>query len=55
VASDDPAQHEASMLLMRHRFDLAPSAAIADVWARATRRTTDEDEEVPGWAGSTVG
>lgn len=51
VASDDPAQHEASMLLMRHRFDVAPSAAIAEIWATST----DEHEEVPGWAGSTVG
>lgn len=33
VASDDPAQHDASMLLMKHRFDLATSAEIAGVWA----------------------
>lgn len=32
VASDDKAQHEASMLLMRHRFDLATGAAIQQVW-----------------------
>lgn len=32
VASDDPAQHDASMLLMRHRFDLAPSAEVAELW-----------------------
>jgi nicotinamidase-related amidase len=32
VASDDRAQHEASMLLMRHRFDMAMSADISAVW-----------------------
>ncbi len=35
VGSDDKAQHEASMLLMRHRFDMAPAAAIQDLWAAA--------------------
>jgi nicotinamidase-related amidase len=36
VASDDRAQHDASMLLMRHRFDIAGSAEILGVWnARA--------------------
>lgn len=40
VASDDQAQHEASMLLMRHRFDLATGEQIARVWqdAAATQR-----------------
>jgi len=33
VASDDRTQHEASLLLMRHRFDLASSDAILGVWA----------------------
>jgi nicotinamidase-related amidase len=33
VASDDERQHEASLLLMRHRFDLASSAEICSVWA----------------------
>ncbi len=33
VASDDQAQHEAAMLLMRHRFDLADTDAIAEAWA----------------------
>jgi nicotinamidase-related amidase len=33
VASDDRAQHDASLLLMRHRFDLAPSDAILGVWS----------------------
>ncbi len=33
VASDDREQHEASLLLMRHRFDLATADEIASVWA----------------------
>jgi nicotinamidase-related amidase len=33
VASDDPAQHEASMFLMSRRFDLATSEVIRKVWA----------------------
>jgi hypothetical protein len=32
VASDDRAQHEASMLLMRHRFDIASSTDIIATW-----------------------
>jgi nicotinamidase-related amidase len=32
VASDDRAQHAASMLLMRHRFDLAHGDAIERAW-----------------------
>jgi nicotinamidase-related amidase len=35
VASDDKAQHAASMLLMRHRFDLATGDAIERVWRQA--------------------
>jgi nicotinamidase-related amidase len=35
VASDDPEQHAASMLLMRHRFDLASAAEISGVWSSA--------------------
>lgn len=34
VASDDPAQHDASLFLMRHRFDLASGAEIASTWGR---------------------
>lgn len=34
VGSDDKAQHDAAMLLMRHRFDLATSAEISAVWQR---------------------
>lgn len=33
VASDDPAQHEASMYLMARRFDLATSDVIRKLWA----------------------
>jgi nicotinamidase-related amidase len=32
VASDDRAQHEASLLLMRHRFDVASSADVRSRW-----------------------
>lgn len=35
VASDDREQHDASMLLMRHRFDIATAGEIAAVWATA--------------------
>ena len=35
VGSDDKEQHCASMLLMRNRFDMAPAAAIAEVWSAA--------------------
>jgi nicotinamidase-related amidase len=37
VASDDRAQHDASLLLMRHRFDLAAGADIQRIW-RTLRR-----------------
>jgi len=32
VASDDRAQHDASMLLMRHRFDMAAGDEIKHLW-----------------------
>lgn len=35
VGSDDEQQHDASMLLMRHRFDLADADEIAAVWRSA--------------------
>ena len=35
VASDDRAQHEAALLLMRHRFDLATVEQVEAVWADA--------------------
>ena len=50
VASDDKAQHDASMLLMRHRFDLATAEQIAAEWRR--NPGTDEEEQ---WASSTGG
>jgi nicotinamidase-related amidase len=37
VASDDREQHDASMLLMRHRFDIASSDDILARWSRATQ------------------
>ena len=33
VASDDRAQHEASLLLMRHRFDMADADEVLRLWA----------------------
>ncbi|MDQ2754971.1 MAG: cysteine hydrolase [Actinomycetota bacterium] len=45
VASDDRAQHDASMLLMRHRFDLATSEQIVGVWEGA-----DQGREPRVWA-----
>jgi nicotinamidase-related amidase len=40
VASDDRGQHEASLLLMRHRFDMATAEEISTVWTggRSTKR-----------------
>jgi nicotinamidase-related amidase len=35
VASDDRVQHDASLLLMRHRFDLASSEEILGEWSRS--------------------
>ena len=37
VGSDDRAQHDASLLLMRHRFDMATAAEIAGVWSAVDR------------------
>lgn len=37
VASDDREQHDASMLLMRHRFDIASSEEILVQWSRPTQ------------------
>ncbi len=42
VASDDRAQHEASLLLMRHRFDLASAEEVLGVW-RADAHTDRGD------------
>jgi len=33
VASDDPRQHEASLLIMGHRFDVVTSTEILDQWS----------------------
>jgi nicotinamidase-related amidase len=46
VGSDDKAQHDASMFLMRHRFDLATADRIAAVWDRTDRKGQ-------AWASST--
>jgi nicotinamidase-related amidase len=40
VGSDDKEQHDASMLLMSHRFDMAGSSEIAAIW-----RAADPDGE----------
>ena len=48
VASDDKAQHDASMLLMRHRFDMAAGDEIQRIWrgaSQARARSTDEPAE----------
>ena len=37
VGSDDRAQHDASLLLMRHRFDVFGGEAIAGVWKDSGR------------------
>lgn len=37
VASDDPEQHAASLLLMRHRFDLATCGQLGVIWSPASR------------------
>ena len=42
VASDDREQHDASLLLMRHRFDLATGDEIAHVWASAAHPAGSE-------------
>jgi nicotinamidase-related amidase len=34
VASDDPRQHDASLFLMRHRFDVVNSDDILAIWAQ---------------------
>jgi nicotinamidase-related amidase len=42
VASDDPRQHEASLFLMRHRFDVVTSDDILAVW----QGSRQEDEAI---------
>ena len=41
VASDDRAQHDASLLLMRHRFDLATAESILSCWSAQGAAATD--------------
>lgn len=38
VGSDDTAQHEASLLLMRHRFDMTIGSAISGMWSASRLR-----------------
>ncbi|HEY4383007.1 MAG TPA: isochorismatase family cysteine hydrolase [Ktedonobacteraceae bacterium] len=38
VASDDPRQHDASLFLMRHRFDVVTSDEILAVWQQGEQR-----------------
>jgi nicotinamidase-related amidase len=50
VASDDPRQHEASLFLMRHRFDVITSDDILAVWQGEQREdemtlTTEQIEQ----------
>jgi nicotinamidase-related amidase len=40
VASDDRAQHDASLFLMRHRFDMAESEELVREWARSSTAAT---------------
>jgi ureidoacrylate peracid hydrolase len=39
VASDDKAQHEASLLLMRNRFDIAASEQVLAIWEEHGKRS----------------
>ena len=41
VASDDRAQHEASLLLMRHRFDVFGYHEIQTVWRQGSNNTAE--------------
>lgn len=46
VASDDRAQHDASMFLMRHRFDIAAAGEILSVWTAAQAAGADAAKAV---------
>ncbi|MST31738.1 isochorismatase family protein [Acidimicrobiaceae bacterium USS-CC1] len=48
VASDDVEQHAASMLLMRHRFDLATCAQLAAIWSPASSHEVGDRERAVG-------
>jgi nicotinamidase-related amidase len=54
VGSDDREQHDASMFLMRHRFDMATEAGIAAVW-RGDDGNSDTSDREAQWASSTAG
>ncbi|HUY15970.1 MAG TPA: isochorismatase family cysteine hydrolase, partial [Acidimicrobiales bacterium] len=41
VASDDQAQHDASMLLMRNRFDIIAQGVIETVWSKTLDQKSD--------------
>jgi nicotinamidase-related amidase len=45
VASDDKAQHEASLLLMRHRFDMALGGELGQVWRDHAARKSEQRNE----------
>lgn len=49
VASDDPRQHDASLFLMSHRFDLASNAELKQAWAAPGQvsLSTDNSQELP--------
>ena len=38
VASDDPRQHEAALLLMEHRFDMTTCQVLSATWAGGPER-----------------
>jgi nicotinamidase-related amidase len=44
VASDDPSQHDAAMLLMRHRFDIATGDEVAHVWKSAAAAQSENGQ-----------
>lgn len=44
VASDDRAQHDASMLLMEHRFDMAEAEEISQAWGVQAAAQGQEDQ-----------
>ena len=51
VASDDREQHDASLFLMRHRFDIATTEDILAVWAAAA--TAAVEDQAAGMASRT--
>ena len=52
VASDDAHQHEASMLLMRNRFDIVAQTDIEGIWLKDAGRTATSDEPLSRHAGA---